>query len=70
VHLIYHLDYTVDSCLADRVSSESDTEFVIGPPEQSSYRLFALIVDVVGAEVDMLELHVFQKHPALYFLSL
>ena len=71
VHLIH---YFVD-CISEAfrnvgVSSQSDPEIVVGPTDKTQDGIFELICQIVGAEIDVLELHILEQHEALDFLAI
>jgi hypothetical protein len=70
VHFIYSLVEGINDIFIDRISRESDAEIVISASHQLDYRVLALIVDIVGAQINVLELNILQENIALYLLPI
>ena len=70
MHFIYSLVEGIKDIFIDRIPRESDAEIVISASHQLDDRVLALIVDIVGADVNVLELYIFKENPALNFGTL
>ena len=69
VHFIYCLVEGINDIFIDRISRESNAEIIIGASHQLDDRVLALIVDIVSAQINVLELNILEEHIALNFLS-
>ena len=70
MHFIYSLVEGINDIFIDRIPRESDAEIVISASDQLDDGVLALIVDFIGTDVDVLELHILEENPALNFGSL
>lgn len=68
MHFIYSLVEGINDIFIDRISRESDAEIVIGASHQLDDRVLALIVDIVGAQINVLELNILEEDIALDLL--
>jgi hypothetical protein len=60
VHFIYSLVEGINDIFIDRIPRESDAEIVISASHQLDDRVLALIVDIVGAQINVLELNILE----------
>ena len=70
MHLTYGLIEGINDVFVDWVSSESDAEIIIGASHQLNDGLLALIIDVVCAQINVLELNVLKEHASLNLLPI
>ena len=68
MHFIYSLVEGIDDIFIYRIPRESDAEIVISASHQLDDRVLALIVDIVGAQINVLELNILEEDVALDLL--
>ena len=70
MHIMYNFIKGVNHVFVNRISSKSDAEIVISASHKLYHRVLALIVDIVCAQINVLELNILEKDKALYFLPI
>ena len=70
VNFMYSLVEGINDIFIDRISRESDAEIIISASHQLDDRVLALIVDIVCAQINVLELNILEEDIALNFLPI
>ena len=67
---MYSLVEGINDIFIDGISRESDAEIIISASHQLDDRVLALIVDIISAQINVLELNVLKEDIALNFLPI
>jgi hypothetical protein len=65
-YFVEAFDYT----LLNGVTGECNTEIIVCSSDQGIHGIFTIIIDIVSANVNVLELHILKEDPALNFGTL
>lgn len=67
MHIMRYFVEALDYTLWNGITGECNTEIIVSSSDQRIHCIFAIIVDIVSADVNVLELYIFKEDPALNF---